>query len=302
MADVAPMAPGGGNTISPPGKRQKVENDQIRQEVRGSAAKNWCFTYNNYPENWLALMAPGLQGSAWIGGEEVGESGTPHIQGYIQFPKKVRPVGYKGMPKEIHWEKARGSKDENVAYCSKQAGTIHGNLKPKISMEIEEDDIMKYEDLFPWGQELVDMVGGCLPDKTDRRILWYWSKEGCMKKTETARYLVYHHDAIVVQGGRKHVLAVGYKNPAPIYILLVPRTDEGFVSYASIELLKDSLYMSAFGTEATAPVNRKKPWVIIMANFEPEMEALSIDRWVIQNVDKPKELPNIDGIGWKGIM
>ncbi len=160
------------------------------------------------------------------------------------------------------------------------------NIKKKISLEIEESDLLPYDEMFLWGQELEDMVKGCLPDKKCRKIFWYWSKEGEMKKTETARRLVYFHDALVIQGGRKHILANAYKNPCPIYVLLIPRTDEGYVSYASIELLKDSLYMSNFGTEATGSINRKKPWIICFANFPPpEHGAISRDRWVITNVD-----------------
>ena len=182
----------------------------------------------------------------------------------------------------------KGTVKDSQAYCSKsetRIGPYVSNVRTPICMDIEDDDIIPFDEIYPWGQDLIRMCDGCLPDKKDRRIFWFWSELGKMTKTESARYLVHFHDAIVIQGGRKHVLAVGYKCPAPIYILLVPRSDEGFVSYASIELLKDSLYMSAFGTEATGPVNRKKPWVIVMANFPPNTKALSEDRWVVQNVD-----------------
>ena len=232
----------------------------------------------------------------YIAGKEIGKGtngvpeGTPHIQGYIEFKDKTRPftVFGEGLPKAIHWEPKypRAKAIHNIAYCSKDGDFIYwGNCKPKISMEIEATDILPYEDMFDWGRALEDMVKDRLPAVTERTIYWIWSREGCMKKTETARRLVYYHDAIVVQGGRKHILATAYKNPAPIYILLIPRTDEGYVSYASIELLKDSLFMSGFGTEATGMVNRKKPWVIVMCNFEPDMTTLSLDRYNIQNVD-----------------
>lgn len=234
----------------------------------------------------MALLAPGLQGTEWIVGEEVGENGTPHLQGYVEFPKKVRPIGYKGFPKEMHWEKCQGTREQNVRYCSKDGKyKCTKELRPKIDMTITEEDLLKREDMFNWNRDLEDMVGGTLPGQKSREIYWYWSEAGCMQKTETARRLVYLWDACVIQGGRRHVLATGYKVIAPIYILLVPRTDEGFVSYASIELLKDNLYMSAFGTEATGPANRKKPWVIVMANFPPNEATLSSDRWIVQQVD-----------------
>jgi hypothetical protein len=274
-------------------------------EKRPSGSLRWQFTWNNFPENWMALLAPALERTNWICEVEIAPTtGTIHLQGYVEFPTKVRPIGYKGAPKDIHWgdkdgKPAKGTRADNTRYCSKDfrnkeewATELFGNLKPereKIDMSIDDESVMQYDELNDWGRELVDMVSGRLPDKTDRRIFVYWSKEGQMKKTETARHLCYYHDAVVIQGGRKHVLAVGYKNPAPIYILTVPRCDEGFVSYASIELLKDALYMSAFGTEATGMVNRKKPWVICIGNFDIGAncdDKMSTDRWVSKNVDQ----------------
>lgn len=286
-SDLAPMAPGGGNTSSPP----ELPN---KEKKRPSGATRWVFVWNNYPENWLALLAPGLQGTKWSAGYEIGKSETPHIQGYVEFDKKVRPIGYRGIPKEIHWgdsdgKPCRGSRAENVRYTLKDGHKAGGNLKPEIDMKCTDDDVMQPQELFQWGRDLITRVADCLPHKEDRTIIWYWSNAGRMCKTETARYLVHYHSAVVIQGGRRHVLAVAYKNPAPIYILLVPRTDEGFVSYASIELLKDALYMSAFGTECTGGVNRKKPWVICVANFPPDRSALSQDRWEVHNVDPPTE-------------
>ena len=282
---MVPMVPEGGNTKTPSSTTVK----------RISPAKYWTFTWNNYPENWQEILVPGFQGSNNFYGmqPEIGEDdGTPHIQGWVEFGTKIRPLSL-GLPVQIHWEKMKGTVEDNIKYCSKETtkdGEYITNKRKRISMECTDDDIIQYDDLYQWGKDLVNMTKDCLPDKKERSIYWYWSEAGQMKKTETARYLVHHHDAVVVQGGRKHVLAVTYKHPAPIYILTVPRTDEGYVSYSSIELIKDALYMSAFGTEATGMVNRKKPWVIVMANFEPQKEALSEDRWVIQNVDLPKQI------------
>lgn len=292
---IVPVDPGGGNTRPP----------LLTKKKQISPAIYWCFTWNNYPEDWQDLIVPKIQSSGLFGCQpEVGENGTPHIQGWCAFSEKLRPLSL-GLPKKISWRKMKGTVEQNVPYCSKdktKAGDyITNRVAPRvpISMAVDDEDIMSLEEMYPWGRELVERVSGCLPDKLDRTVLWYWSKAGQMKKTETARHLVYHHDACVIQGGRKHVLAVAYKNPAPIYILTVPRTDEGFVSYASIELLKDALYMSAFGTECTGSVNRKKPWVVVFANFAPEKETLSEDRWEVHNVDiVPEKESKMDYSGW----
>lgn len=231
---------------------------------------------------------------------EAGEGGIPHYQCalhtamrkrrhtmrrelYIRYPQIV-------WPEIDYFEPMKSAKGDE--YCMKEESRVDGpwewNMpKVKIDMSITEDYVMQYDELPQWAQKDIDMVAGKLPDKKERTIYWRWSRQGEMYKTEFARHLVYYHDACVIQGGRKHVLATAYANPAPIYILVVPRSDEGFVSYASIELLKDALYMSAFGTKATGPVNRKKPWVMVVANFSPDEEAMSAGRFCTLNVDTP---------------
>lgn len=228
---------------------------------------------------------------------EKGKGGQVHIQGTVHASPRMRET-------QIHWFFAQiwplkfpvidyCAQSKSTAadrYCMKEDTRIDGpwdwNMQcTHLDMTIEKSDILEYEIMYPWAKELVDLTGGVLPGKLSREIHWFWSKHGKMQKTETARYLEYYHEGCIIQGGKKHILATAYMRPAPIYILVIPRKEEQYVSYASIELLKDSLYMSGFGTKATGPVNRKKPWVVIMANFPPDMTALSEDRYVVKCVD-----------------
>ncbi len=57
------------------------------------AAKDWVFTVNNYPnEEYDGLMAKydveNVQIRYIVVGKEVGESGTPHLQRFIQMKAK----------------------------------------------------------------------------------------------------------------------------------------------------------------------------------------------------------------------
>ena len=60
-----------------------------------SNAKNWCFTLNNYTADDLEFYdnlcekIP-LEISYLVIGKEIGESGTIHLQGFIQLVKKKR--------------------------------------------------------------------------------------------------------------------------------------------------------------------------------------------------------------------
>lgn len=85
-------------------------------------SNSWCFTLNNYsPADVEALLA--LNGNVDIPhiifGREVGENGTPHLQGYIRFTKKKRIGGVKrivGM--NAHVEVARNPVAA-IQYCKK---------------------------------------------------------------------------------------------------------------------------------------------------------------------------------------
>jgi len=81
----------------------------------------WSITINNYTEYDLKLLQE-LQVKARyiIIGDEVGDSGTPHLQSYVYFQheKAFGPIK-KAFP-TAHIERAKGTTLENKNYCSKQ--------------------------------------------------------------------------------------------------------------------------------------------------------------------------------------
>lgn len=87
-------------------------------------ARNYTFTVNNY----TGLLDPALWPHATycIYQEELAPSGTPHLQGYVQFSAKRTLVTVKGLPglEGAHLEPARGSPASNIAYCSKEDGRL----------------------------------------------------------------------------------------------------------------------------------------------------------------------------------
>lgn len=91
-----------------------------------SRGPNWCFTINNYDEATETIIADlctneGSDVRYICYGREVGASGTPHLQGYVQFKKKKRLGGVKRVPglARAHLELARGTFEHNRRYCSK---------------------------------------------------------------------------------------------------------------------------------------------------------------------------------------
>lgn len=91
-----------------------------------SKAKHWCFTMNNYgdlpdPSDWLYC-------GYCIYQEEVGDEGTAHLQGYVQFSERRTLATVKELRglDGAHWEVARGSLKDNVKYCSKNESSVGG--------------------------------------------------------------------------------------------------------------------------------------------------------------------------------
>lgn len=86
------------------------------------SAKRWCFTLNNYTtEEWNTLITlPKTDFKYIICGEEVGDQGTRHVQGYFHLLRKKRLAAVKTLIGErAHLEIARGSDRQNRNYCKK---------------------------------------------------------------------------------------------------------------------------------------------------------------------------------------
>lgn len=84
--------------------------------------KYFCFTLNNYSaaEKEKILSLHPDQASYIVYGEEVGENGTPHLQGYVEFSVKKRFSTAKTLlGQRCHLERRRGSAAEASQYCKK---------------------------------------------------------------------------------------------------------------------------------------------------------------------------------------
>ncbi len=84
-----------------------------------SRANDWCFTLNNpLPKHVDKVWDMDYKYLVWQ--IEVGESGTPHIQGFVQFHDKQRLTALKKLiSNKVHWEKRRGTPYEASHYCKK---------------------------------------------------------------------------------------------------------------------------------------------------------------------------------------
>lgn len=85
-----------------------------------SRPRSVTFTINNYTEDEYNNVHDYIQDKKYaIVGKEVGEDKTPHLQGYINFGKKVAFQKISEALPRAHIECAKGSAIQNQKYCSK---------------------------------------------------------------------------------------------------------------------------------------------------------------------------------------
>lgn len=123
-------------------------------------------------------------------------------------------------------------------------------------------------------------------EASQRQVYWYWDKDGNCGKTTLAKHLkiLYGKRLLYLNGMSRDVLFALAKRidkgiDVEIVIFGLSRQDKNGCSYKSIEIIKDGLGFS--GKYESCEILMNNVHVIVFANFEPEYEKLSTDRWKV---------------------
>jgi len=94
-----------------------------------SRSRSFVFTLNNYTEEDVQKLL-GYECKYVCFGKEVGESGTPHLQGYISFkdPRTLKTL--KKVDSKAHWEVAKGLPSQAIDYCRKEGSFFEAGVIP----------------------------------------------------------------------------------------------------------------------------------------------------------------------------
>lgn len=86
-------------------------------EDKNKPSKSWVYTLNNYTQQDETQLQA-LACSYHRYGREVGDSGTPHLQGIITFKQATRLTALKKIHNKIHWERCI-SAEASLNYVTK---------------------------------------------------------------------------------------------------------------------------------------------------------------------------------------
>lgn len=119
------------------------------------AKRNIFLTYNNYGENYDSFIEwCRNKCSYFVIGKEVGEKGTPHLQGYLEFKNQVRFNTLKKKWNAIHWEDTIDV-ESSITYCKKENNFIEEGTRKKQG---ERTDLKKIADDIFDGDTSVDAI------------------------------------------------------------------------------------------------------------------------------------------------
>jgi len=124
---------------------RKNPNDRLQHIV---------FTFNNYDEDTDVPRLKELfeaQCKYYVFGREIGERLTPHLQGYCSFSGRHSFEHVRGLlGPGIHFERARGTAEQNRRYCVKAGDFIEGGSFTSGRPRQDKDELSR---------EFITMVG-----------------------------------------------------------------------------------------------------------------------------------------------
>lgn len=293
---------------------QLAQKSHSRQGNTNMArSRNWILTINNFTETQKNEFSKICEKNKYkfIFQIEAGESGTPHIQAWIEATNARTFQSVKTLWPDAHIEKCK-KREAAALYCMKDetrtSETFFTNLtevelhnlkcdaeNKKKNKKPTKEDLMGPEPpledeiegltLYPYQQKIQDIFDG----PVDKRKIYWICDNGNKGKTSFAKHMCikYPYNIIYLSGKGadiKHGVAEYVKqvgNRFKMAIFGFPRSLEDYVSYQSLEEVKDGIFFSGKYESGMCKYNR--PHVICLANFLPDTKKLTADRWEIIN-------------------
>lgn len=291
-----------------------------------SNAKNWCFTMNNYTaddvERLNNLVNEGKV-TYIIYGKEVGNDGTPHLQGLVMLKIRSRLIKCKEiLGSNPHVEIPRNL-NASIQYCKKEGDWVEfGSVKKqgqRSDLELFKEDVKsgildlvelrekhsetyaKYtrfcleyvEDNHPKlkiptfelrnWQRALEAKIEAEPDR--RKIIFVVDEKGNSGKSWFAHFYTQNNPkkCQVLLPGKKSDMAFVLKPNITVLFLDAPRSKQG--EFIQYDFLEDLKNGYVFSNKYESRMKTFEPMhVVVNMNEAPDMSKLSQDRYDIIHI------------------
>lgn len=187
-----------------------------------SRLRRWCFTLNNSTdvEEFSLAEEEILALRYMVVGREVGEQGTPHLQGYVEFTGAMTLGQVKKAlgTARLHAEACKGDGAANRAYCTKEGNLLceRGEMaKPGTRTDLKavtaglkgggtirkmiDDEVITSSSALRYAEcvaKYVEAERDWLPE-----VRWYWGPPGAGKSRAAREWLDVVEDRYVKTSG-----------------------------------------------------------------------------------------------------
>jgi len=177
--------------------------DFDQPEVTDIKAKfhNFVFTINNYTDEHIEACN-NYSCVYIIYAKEVGEQGTPHLQGYCELKDRTTLSAIRKHFKKIWVANRRGTQEQAITYCKKDNDFVERGTPKAQGKRTDIDDV---RDMIEKGVSKREIIKTCqnpsvinllptliaayVPERTFKTIVyWFWGAPGT-GKSKKAHYL-----------------------------------------------------------------------------------------------------------------
>lgn len=167
-----------------------------------SRFRTWTYTINNYTDSDCKKLDD-LQGISYnVYGKEIGESGTPHLQGSVTFKNKKSLIQLKKLFPTAHWEKAI-SIDDSRNYCMKSNdykvvdNTCQGKRSDLEDTRDKPMNIIRRDHYTSYVRYHKGILAAKIPEfKPTLEVYWLYGASGSGKTSYANRVLGYSWEDI----------------------------------------------------------------------------------------------------------
>jgi len=162
-------------------------------------SRAWCFTLNNYCDADIDMFNA-TECRYLVYGREVADSGTRHLQGYVEYEHPRRMEGLKKLHEKVHWEPRKGTPEQAAIYCKKDGDFVErGEISKQGRRRDLEEVAEQVRDGAPLEQIAAEhpgtfvryhrgleaLQGTLLKARKEKpKVAWLWGRTGSGKTRE----------------------------------------------------------------------------------------------------------------------